>query len=191
MRDESVARSYAQTLLELAERHEGAEVYGAWMHAFGEMLVQDPKLRLFLETPRIDAAQKKTVLRRAMGEHVPRPFLNFVLITIDKRRQRLLRQIDEEYQSLLDEKLGRQRVNVTFARPVSDEQLAEVSARLGRLLGRTAIPQVRIRPEILGGIVVRAGDTVYDGSVRRRMERLRRRMLEAELPPSATEIIET
>ena len=65
--------------------------------------------------------------------------------------------------------------------------MAEVKARLSALLDRVAIPQVHIRPAILGGIIVKTGDTVYDGSVRHRMERLRRRMLMAEIPPPAAE----
>ena len=187
MRDESVARNYALTLMELAERHEGPEVYGAWMHEFSEMLALDPKLKLFLETPRIDAAQKKTVLRGALGDRVPRPFLNFILITIDKRRQRLLRLINAEFQQLLDEKLGRQRVEVTLARSVDEQGLSAMKQRLSGLLGRDAIPEVHVRPAILGGIIVRTGDTVYDGSIRHRMERLRRRMLTAEIPHAAAE----
>ena len=182
MRDESVARNYALTLIDLADRHEGPEVYGSWIAEFAGMLDADPRLRLFLETPRIDAAQKKVVLRTALGDQAPRHFLSFLLITIDKRRQRLLRVINEEYQELLDERLGRKRVDVTLAAPIDDEGLARVSERLSVLLGRVALPQVRIRPEILGGIIVKSGDTIYDGSIRHRLDGLRRWMLKAELP---------
>lgn len=182
MRDESVARNYALTLMALAEKHEGPEAYGAWMAEFAAMLEADPRLGLFLETPRIDVDQKKVTLRRALGEHAPRPFLNFLLITIDKRRQRLLRLINEVYQGLLDEKLGRRRVDVTLAAPIDEEGLALVTERLTQLLGRAALPQVKVRPGILGGIIVKSGDTIYDGSIRRRLDGLRRRMLRAELP---------
>ncbi|HIB09233.1 MAG TPA: hypothetical protein EYO20_05240 [Gemmatimonadetes bacterium] len=57
-----------------------------------------------------------------------------------------------------------------------------VSERLSKILGRQAIPHVRVKPEILGGLVVRTGDTIYDGSVRRRLEGLRRRLLTAGIP---------
>ena len=182
MRDESVAKNYAATLMELAGRHEGPEEFGSWMSEFAKMLDTDPRLRLFLETPRIDAVQKKAVLKGAMGDQAPVHFVNFLLITIDKRRQRLFRLINDEYQELLDERLGRQRVDVTLAAPIDDEGMSLVSERLTELLGRVALPQVRVRPEILGGIIVRTGDTVYDGSIRHRLDGLRRRMLKAELP---------
>lgn len=182
MRDETVARNYAETLMALAERHEGIEAYGTLIEEFAGLLAQDPKLKLFLETPRIDAEAKKATLRKALGEKTPRPFLNFVLITLDKRRQRLLGQINEQYQLLLDERLGRQRVEVTVAREMGDAGIDLVSQELSRVLGKTAIPRIRVRPEILGGIVIKTGDRVFDGSVRHRMDRLRRRMLGAELP---------
>ena len=71
---------------------------------------------------------------------------------------------------------------MTVARPVDEETRAMLARRLSRLLNTEAIPHLRVRPEILGGLVVRTGDTIYDGSVRRRMEDLRRRLLQAPLP---------
>jgi F-type H+-transporting ATPase subunit delta len=181
VRDESVARNYAETLLALADRHEGVEVYGRWMRTVADMIGQSSRFKLFLETPRIDAQSKKKVLRSALGAEVPRPFLNFLLITIDKRRQRLLPLIEVEYQKLLDARLGRERVDVTVARPLDPAAESELTRALSRMLGKTAIPSLRVRPEILGGLVVKSGDTIYDGSVRHRLERLRRRLLDAEV----------
>jgi F-type H+-transporting ATPase subunit delta len=69
-----------------------------------------------------------------------------------------------------------------------DETAREMIAeRLSGALGRKAIPHVRVKPEILGGIVVRTGDTIYDGSVRRRLEGMRGRMLRANLPTGAAD----
>ena len=73
------------------------------------------------------------------------------------------------------------RGTVTVARPLDEQGLAAVRDRLTKLLGRTAIPHVRVKPEILGGVVVRAGDTIYDGSLRRRLEGMRRQLLAAGL----------
>lgn len=181
MRDETVARNYAETLMALADRHEGVEAYGEWIQAVADLLATNPRMKLFLETPRIDSAAKKEALRKALGDRVPRPFLNFVLITLDKRRQRLLREINGQYQELLDERMGRERVDVTVASPLDDAGKARVAQELSRVLGKTAIPRIQVKPEILGGIVVKTGDRVFDGSVRHRLERLRKNMLGAEL----------
>jgi F-type H+-transporting ATPase subunit delta len=186
LRDETVARNYAEALMTLAERHEGIEAYGVLMGDFSEMLRQNPRLGQFLQTPRINAHAKKAALGKALGTNAPRPFLNFILITIDKRRQRLLQRINEQYQLLLDERMGRERVEVTVAREMGDAGVALVASQLSRVLGKNALPEIRVRPEILGGIVIKTGDRVYDGSVRHKMDRLRKRMLGARLPTAAS-----
>ena len=108
--------------------------------------------------------------------------LNFVLITIDKRRQTLLGEISDEYSLLLDHHMGREHVEVTVARPLDDTTANVVSERLSKMLGKQAIPHIRVKPEILGGLIVRTGDMIYDRSVRRRLEDLRRRLLTARIP---------
>ena len=115
------------------------------------------------------------------GDVVPKPFVNFLMVVIDKRRQRLLREIAREYDDMVDEHLNRVHAEVTVARPLDESALSTVTERLTALLGRTAIPHVRVKPEILGGIVVRAGDTIYDGSLKSRLEGMRRQLLEAPL----------
>ncbi|HEX2781245.1 MAG TPA: ATP synthase F1 subunit delta, partial [Gemmatimonadaceae bacterium] len=85
--------------------------------------------------------------------------------------------ISTEYFTLLDELEGRLHVDVTVARMPSDEEKSEIAAHLSRTLGKKVVPHLRVDPAILGGVVVRAGDMVMDGSVRKRLATLRRRML--------------
>ncbi len=182
MRDHIVARSYAETLFELATRHEGLEAYGEAMARVARILEENPDARLFLETPRIAPGEKKRVVRKALDGLVPEGFVHFLLVVIDKRRQRVLREIAAEFAALLDEHFDRAHVEVTLAREPSSEAVEEIGRKLSGLIGKTAIPHVRVNPGILGGIVVKTGDTVFDGSVRRRMESMRRRLLAASLP---------
>lgn len=182
MRDETVARSYAEALFELAQRHEGIEAYGEGIATVAALLDENPQFRLFLETPRVDAEEKKAVVRRAFGEGFPVNLVNFLQVTIDKRRQRLLREMSREYAALVDEHLNRAHVEVTVARALDQDSLDRIAERLSALLGKTAIPHQRVKPEILGGVVVRAGDTIFDGSLRRRLDRMRRRLVKAGAP---------
>ncbi|MCH7991348.1 MAG: ATP synthase F1 subunit delta [Gemmatimonadetes bacterium] len=182
MRDETVARNYAETLFELAMRNDALQEYGDAIETVAQLIEEDPRFRLFLETPRIDDDDKKQVVRRAFGDVLPRHVLNFVLVTIDKRRQRLLRSISGQYQGLLDAHMGREHVQVTVARPVDDATRQVITERLSAALGKEAIPHIRVQPEILGGLVIRTGDTIYDGSIRRRLDAMRRRLLQVELP---------
>jgi len=182
VRDETVARNYAGTLFELARRHGDVTGYEEAIESVARILDENPEVRLFLETPRIADEEKKEVVRSVFGEALPRPLVNFLLITIDKRRQRLLRDIAREFRALVDEHEGRTHVEVTLAREPEEAEVADVARRLSRMLDREAVPHVRVNPRILGGIVVRTGDTVYDGSVRRRLEGMRRRLQAVALP---------
>lgn len=182
MREETVARSYAETLFELARREDAVEEYDAAIETIARLVDENPRFRLFLETPRIDPADKKATVRKVFGDRLPRRVVNFLLVVIDKRRQRLLRAIAREHHLLVDEHLDRVHVDVTVARELDEDGAGELTSRLSRLLGRRAIPHFRTKPEILGGVVVRTGDVIYDGSLRRRLEGMRRTLLAAPLP---------
>lgn len=184
MTNETIARNYASALFELAQRHEGLEAFASGLDTVVGLLDQHPSFKLFLETPRIADRDKKELLKKAFGPVLPRTLLNFLQVMVDKRRQRLLGLVAGEYRSMLDEHLGRAHVTVTLARPLDADALQELSRRLSRLLGKEAIPHVRVKPVILGGVHLKSGDTVYDGTLRRRMKQLRRQLVSAELPES-------
>ena len=187
MRDETVARNYAETLFELALRNNALQGYGDAVEMVAKLIEEDSKFRLFIETPRIDDADKKNVIKKAFEASLPKHVVNFVLITIDKRRQRLLRSISQQYQVLFDAHIGREHVQVKVARPADDATREVIAEKLSVALGKEVIPNFRVDSGILGGLVVRTGDTIYDGSIRRRLEGLRRRLLAADLPTDSGE----
>jgi F-type H+-transporting ATPase subunit delta len=151
------------------------------------LLDQNPSFRVFLETPRIADREKKELLKRVFGKVLPRPLLNFLQVTVDKRRQRLLGLMTEEFHALLDEHHGRTHVTVTVARELDPETLQTLSGKLSALLGTEAIPHIRVKPAVLGGVHLKTGDTVYDGTLRRRIKQLRKQLVTAELPDAAGE----
>lgn len=184
MRAEIVAKSYAQTLLELAQRHGGAptvEEYGRAMELLSESLA-DPRVREFLSTPRVDADTRKRVLRGALEGKVPELFLRFVMVVVDKRRQPLLPDIAAEYRGLTDEMAGRVRVQVEISHAPDDALRQQIADALARRLGKEVIATFTLKPELLGGMVVRMGDEILDGSIRTRAAHLKRRMMDAALP---------
>ena len=187
MRDETVARNYAETLFELALRNNALQGYGDAVEMVAKLIEEDSKFRLFIETPRIDDADKKNVIKKAFEASLPKHVVNFVLITIDKRRQRLLRSISQQYKVLFDAHIGREHVQVKVARPADDATREVIAEKLSVALGKEVIPNFRVDAGILGGLVVRTGDTIYDGSIRRRLEGLRRRLLAADLPTDSGE----
>lgn len=173
----TIARSYAETLFELGRRHQALEGFGRGLELVDTLLAEHPSLRLFLETPRIRDQDKKKVLKKVFDGALPPQLVVFLLLLVDKRRQRLLGEIVREFHRLMDEQLGRTHVWVVLARDPGPEAMGELSAKLTRLLGKQVVPHVQIRPAILGGVYLKAGDTVYDGTLRGRLKRMRQRLL--------------
>lgn len=187
MRAEIIARNYAETLAALAERQGPAalEQFGAALDDLAAMLQGDARMRQFLETPRVRPEQKKDALRQALAGRAPEMFVRFVMVLVDKRRQSLLPEIAQAYRDLVDQRMGRARVDVTISHPPDAALQAEIQRALEAQLGRTVTATYRVDPELLGGMVLRLGDEILDGSVRSRASGLRRRLMESTMPAGA------
>lgn len=177
MRDSTIARNYAEALLELARRAEDTAGWGELIDDIAGGMRDDSTLLRFLESPRISEAQKCDVLFEALGDRVPRHFLRFMQALVRKRRQMLIPAIAAEYHELLDAAENTVHASVTVARTMSDSDQDGIAAHLSRVLGKQVVTHMHVNPEILGGVIVKVGDTVMDGSVRRRLATLRGRML--------------
>jgi len=177
MRDTTIARNYAEALLALARKAGDLPAWGRLIDDVASAVERDDRLRHFLEAPQISADQKMTILAKAFEDRAPRLFVRFLQRLVKNRRQMLIPEIASEYRDLVDEVEGRVHAQVTLATPVDDEQRASIARQLTQTFGKPVVPQVRINPNIVGGIIVRVGDRVMDGSVRRRLGILRNRML--------------
>ncbi|MYB06564.1 MAG: ATP synthase F1 subunit delta, partial [Gemmatimonadetes bacterium] len=180
VREDTVVRNYAETLFELAERDGGAAGYGDPVAAVAG-LMEDRKVIEFFGTPRVSADTKKEALERALGDSVPPMLLRFLTVVVDRGRQRLIPAIMKDFQALLDRHRGIRHMEVTVARELGAAEAEALAERLSSATGAEVIPTVRVRPEIIGGIVIREGDTLYDGSVKRQLDAMRRALMATEL----------
>ena len=181
MRQEAVIRSYAGALFDLGVKRGEEEEYGAALELVDALLKEVRGLDAFLRTPRIHLDIKKEALRSALGDDLPEAVLHFLFLAVDNRRQRLLREIARAYRDLLDEHQNRVRVEVEVAHPLDDATLTVVKDRLSGYLGREAVPEVTVNPDLIGGILFRRGDTVFDGSLRRRLRGVRKELMTADI----------
>jgi F-type H+-transporting ATPase subunit delta len=177
MRDTTIAKNYAEALLELARRAEDPAGWGKLMRDVANGMQEDVTVQRFLESPKVSEQQKNEVFFQAFGDRVPRHFLRFLQTLVRKRRQMLIPQIATEYDKLLDIHEGRLHANVTVAREASAADTTRIAEQLSRVMGKNVVPHMNVNPAILGGVVVKIGDTVMDGSVRRRLARLKGHML--------------
>jgi len=178
MRQSTIARNYAEALLELAKRAKDLRGWGTLIQSIAEAMQRDQKLRAFLQTPRVDAASKNEVLRKALSDRAPSRFVRFVESVVTHRRQMLIPEIAQEYMDLVDLAENRMHANVTVAREADEKTRNVIADRLSRVFNKTVVPHLTVDDRILGGVVVRVGDTVMDGSVRRKLGALRHRMLQ-------------
>jgi F-type H+-transporting ATPase subunit delta len=178
MNDATISRNYAETLLILAKKDGQQEQWGNLIDTIGVAMREDRTLKTFLESPKIAASQKIEILARALGKRVPPLFLRFLQTVVTKRRQMLIPVIASEYRALIDESEDRVHANVTVAREPAEPEKDALARQLSRVLGKRVVPHITLNPAILGGLIVKVGDTVMDGSVRRRLATLRSRMLE-------------
>ncbi|CAN5720512.1 ATP synthase F1 subunit delta [soil metagenome] len=185
MRGTAISRNYAETLLTLADRHGGeptVDDFGRSLAELNRLLDREPRIRKFLETPLIEIEAKTAVVRHALEGRVPDLFLRFVLVVIQKRRAPFLEDIAEQYGELVDQRRGRVRAEVVVAREPDEQLREEIRTSLQRMLGLEVLPSFRVDRGLIGGVVVRVGDQILDGSVRKRASALRRHLLVAKMP---------
>ncbi|MBI4873328.1 MAG: ATP synthase F1 subunit delta [Acidobacteria bacterium] len=180
MASSAAASRYARALVDsvlargaaLAPRH----VIGQ-LRSFEEALSTASELRHILLSPAVPPARKRAVVGR-IGETLglDRLVRNFLYVVIDHRRIGLLGEIRAAFEALLDERQGVVRAGIVSARDLAEPERQAIEAQLTRLSGKRVRPEYAIDGELIGGVTARIGSTMYDGSVRGRLESLRRKM---------------
>ncbi len=176
MRSTTIARNYAEALFELGERSGHTDRYAEMIDAVAGAVETSPEVQAVLMSPRIPKSEKARLLASAL-KGAPKEFVLFLQALVKRGRQRLLREIAAEYEALLDIKHNRVRAGVTLARSANEALQRDIQAALSRQLGKQVLATFHVDPEILGGTVVRVGERIHDGSVRRRATKLRRQLL--------------
>jgi len=176
VRAETVARNYAEALFALGERSGQSAAYTDLIDAVAAAIETAPEIQAVLMSPRVPKQQKSRLLAGAL-KGAPREFVLFLTAVVKRGRQTLLREIATEYHALLDLKLNRVRAGVTLARQGDPALRRSITQALSRQLGKEVISSFSVDPSILGGTIVRIGERIHDGSIRRRMVKLRRQLL--------------
>lgn len=141
--------------------------------------VQDNKaLREVWENPSIAADQKRAVLDAIVKRAaVSRPVRNFIAVLIDKGRVKFLAEIVTQFAQELNHRLGFADAEITTARDLSADERSELERDLARVTGKKIKAKYSENREILGGAIARVGSTVFDGSVKGQLERIRQQLV--------------
>lgn len=177
MREESVARRYAAALFEQARKGETVAASGEELALAAEKVAATPALKALLAQPLVTEERKKQALQNAFGEKIAPPTLAFLNLLVDKRRINLLPQVQAEFARLVLEYRNVAYATATSAVPLTAAQIDALDKALEARTGKQIELDTEVDPSLLGGILVRIGDTVLDGTVKGNLERLREQLL--------------
>ena len=174
MRERKVAKRYAVATLDSIRDKGEMERVGKELQTFAEVYSANAELRKVMAHPGFSAKTKRGILEKLSAR------LSFSAKTakaldsfLRRGRIDLAADIAEDYSALLDEKLGRQRVVVTSAYPLTDAETKELEKLFSSITGKRAVLDVGVDKSLIGGVVARVGGAVYDGSVKNQLEKMR------------------
>lgn len=176
----AVANQYAKALMEVVARP-GAllapEAALGQLESFSEVLAGAPELKSVMLSPAVSRDDKRRALRRVGGLlGLDSLILNFLDVIATRRRVSLFALITAAFRAQLDERNGVVRAQVTAARGLDEAQQTELAAALARVTGKQVLCDYTVEPSLVGGLSVKIGSTVYDGSVQGQLDGLRRRL---------------
>lgn len=179
---DAVARVYAQSLLELAEAAGGEEKIaetGEQLQALLEIVQAEPAFAEFLRSPIVKRSSRGESLKRVLDGQVSDLLLRFILVLNDKGRLGRLADIAAAFDEMLNERFGRIEVDVfTVEGRLDDAQMGLLADKVRSRLGKEPVFHQYSDPSLLGGLVLRVGDQLIDGSVRGRLRGLRESLMD-------------
>lgn len=169
------ARRYAQAVFEIASESGELERWLDDLTQLADSITSD-EFRQTLSAPRISMSQKEALIRESLGSSVGPLALNLMSLLASRGLVDMLPGIADVFQDMLDAHQGVERAEVVSAVALTDEQRQQVAEMLNDLSGNDVRLTARVDPEILGGLVIRVGDKVMDGSARARLQNMRREL---------------
>jgi F-type H+-transporting ATPase subunit delta len=174
-----LGRRYARALFDLARADGALPTYGEELGRAAAAF-EEPRLRPLLLSPAIDVTTRRATARSVVEALKLSPTVkNFVLLLADRDRIAILSEVARWYDEFLDAEVGRARVTIRTAAPLSATEKAELGELARRVTGRKeVVTTTEVDPDILGGVVLDAGGTIYDGSLKAQLARLSKEMAE-------------
>jgi F-type H+-transporting ATPase subunit delta len=171
----AVASSYARAFADVVMRAKlDANRAIAELRSLAALLAESADLRSVLENPAIPAEQKRGLLDAiASRSEISRPVRNLIAVLIDHRRVPFLLAIIQQVEKEINQRLGFAEAQVTSSRELGDAEKAALEAQIEKVTGKKVRAQYDRDASLLGGAVVRVGSTIYDGSVKGQLEKIR------------------
>lgn len=171
-----VARTYANALFEVALEEEKYDAVGQELLFILKCLKEEPKLYDILKSPLVVLKEKKEILNSVFGKNVNQEILNFLYIIVDKKREKYIESIIEEYMALTNEAKNIVEAVAITAVPLKNEMMLKLQETLSKSLGKNVQLKNEIDTEIMGGVLVKVGDKIMDGTIKSRLGEIHKQM---------------
>lgn len=170
----SLARRYAKAIFAIGSEQGDLPKLGADLRSFAKAMHDSAELVTVLTNPAIRRGDRKKVIDSLL-QHigVQSSTRNLVLLLLDGERLSYLPSISRELDAMIEAKAGRVSAEVVSAKPLDASELKQITAALEKLSGKKVTVQKFEEPALLGGVVAKVGDTIYDGSLRTQLRNLR------------------
>lgn len=176
---DAVAARYARALFDLAKRNNQLDVQLGELVKVDLLFRGNAQLSRALQSPTVPTAVKKLILKRVLEGSVGSTTLNFFYVLVDKGREIYLGAITEAFKELLREERGQIRIVIQSAADLGATTRQQVETRLREYTGKQVELHYEVHPELLGGLVIRLGDRIIDGSVRQQLAQIHERLARA------------
>jgi F-type H+-transporting ATPase subunit delta len=168
---------YANALADVVLQQGAAEPTRKQLADFEAAYAESAELRNFMASPAVPREAKHGVIEKLVARlGASRIIRNFLFVIVDNQRTHLLPDIAASFEQVLRQRQGVAEAEVSSAAPLNDRQKAALLRNLESVTGKKIQANYSLNPELLGGAVVRVGDTIYDGSIRNQLNRLRKRL---------------
>ena len=177
----AIASRYARALVEVVlEQKLDADVAREQLNAFVEAVRESIELRRVWESPAVPSKQKRAVLDAIVAQvNAFKAVRNFMAVVIDHRRIPMLGEIARQFATELDAQLGFVEAEISSARALSPDERRTLESQIERLTGKKVRPHYASDAGLLGGVMVRVGSTIYDGSIRGQLEKMKQELITA------------
>jgi F-type H+-transporting ATPase subunit delta len=180
MKTETIPRVYARALFDLSVEKDQLEAVHEEVLFLQKLLAAEPLMGAFVESPSIEIAEKEKVLSQAFRGKLSDVLVNFILVVVKRSRQLQLGEMLQEFQSLHDERIGLVHAEAVSAVTLSPESHQQLQRELEKKLKKQVLVQNVVDPSILGGLMVRFGGMVADGSIKTALKVIETKMREVK-----------
>ena len=179
-RRDTSARRYAEAAFEVATRDKTVEAWRSELDVAAEVAADERALHV-LANPAIPIERRAAALGELLGDRASKPVSNLIQLMLRRGRIERLPRVAAEFRRLDDARQGITHATATSATELTPDEVRALTARLEQSTGGRIALDVKVDPSLLGGLVVRVGDRLIDGSVRGRLERLRNQLISGAL----------